>query len=312
MAIPFSLSGGFLDFRLRVTASLLILLALQAAGRSLLAQEVVVVADDVAAAHLVKRIEPVYPPFPKAAGIQGTVRVRLRVSPGGVTEFVDCETGPGFFLQAAQEVAEQFVYRPFLQDGKAIEAEFLADVLFRLPPGTQAHTYRPAPLTGAEFFVSRPQIPLGSLSPNLRSWLATAVQPHLESVPLSDREAKGNERMAGTTVVSIPTNTPDIHLYLFTTRTPDECGNHNQCHTRLVEDRGGVIRLIADASSNGLTTHAQPGSPYPDVFLSDYAGASHLLIRGYRNIAGEWGQLYCGDILTSSSGDIQNDVHQCR
>ncbi len=298
--------------RLRVTSRLFILLALLAAKSPLLAQDVVVVSDEVATAHLVKRVEPVYPPFPKAAGIQGTVRVRLRVSPGGATEFVDCEMGPGFFLQAAQEAAEQFVYQPFLQDGKAIQAEFLADVVFRLPAGTQAHAYRPSPVTGAQFFVSQPQIPVGSLSPNLQSWLATAVQPHLESIPAADREAKGNERLAGTTAVSLPTNSPDVRLYLFTTRTPDECGNHNQCHTRLVEDRGGVIHLIADASSNGFTTRTHAGSPYPDVFLSDYAGASHLLIRGYSNIAGEWGQLYCGDILTSSSGDLQNDVHQCR
>jgi Gram-negative bacterial TonB protein C-terminal len=300
--------------RSRVTNPSFILFAsvLMTMALPLFAQDVVVVPDEVAASHLVKRIEPVYPPFPRAAGIHGAVRVRLRVSPSGATEFVGCELGPGFFLQAAQEAAEQFVYQPFLQDGKAIEAEFLADVVFRLPQGTQAHTYRPSPLTGAEFFAARPQIPIDSLSPNIRTWLTTVVQPHLESTPPSDREAKAKERLAGTTAVSIPTNTPDVHLYLFTTRTPDDCGNHNQCHTRLVEDRGGVIGLIADASSNGFTTHTHAGSPYPDIFLSDYAGASHLLIRGYSNVAGEWGQLYCGDILTDSGGDMQNDVHQCR
>ena len=292
------------------TLALLVISALVWTSASLLAQDVVVVSDEEAAMHLVKRVAPVHSAFAKAAGIQGTVKVRLRVSPSGATEFVDCETGPGFFLQAAQEAAEQYVYQPFSQGGKPVEAEFLADVPFRLPMGTQAHTYRPAPLTGVEFLTNRPAIPVASLPPELRSWLGTVVQPHLESIP--DREAKANERLAGTTAVNIPTTQPGASLYLFTTRTPEECGNHGQCHTRLVEDRGGVINLIADASASGFTTHTHAGSPYPDVFLSDYGGASHLIIRGYSNIAGEWGQLYCGDILTSSGGDVQNDVHQCR
>ena len=298
--------------RPRLKFALPVLLSASFVGWTAFAQDVVVIPDDVAASHLTKRVEPVYPPFPKAAGIQGTVRVRLRVLPSGVTEFVDCETGPGFFLQAAQEAAEQFVYQPFLQDGKAIEAEFLVDIPFRLPPGTQAHTYRPAPLTGAEFSVARAGMPVANLPNELRTWLTSVVQPHLESVPQSDRDAKAKERLAGTTAVAIPTTAAGVQLYLLTTRTPEDCGNHGQCHTRLVEDRGGIIYLIADASASGFTTHTHAGSPYPDVFLSDYGGASHLIIRGYSNIGGEWGQLYCGDILTSVSSDLHDDVHQCR
>ncbi len=284
--------------------------ALVWASSSLLAQDVVVVSDEEAAMHLVKRVAPVYSAFAKAAGIQGTVKVRLRVSPSGATEFVDCEMGPGFFLQAAQEAAEQYVYQPFTQGGKPVEAEFLADVIFRLPMGTQAHTYRPAPLMADEFLANHAAVRVDSLPLELRNWLTMIVQPHLESI--ADREAKANERLAGTTAVNIPTTQPGVSLYLLTTRTPEECGNHGQCHTRLVEDRGGVINLIADASASGFTTHVHAGSPYPDVFLSDYGGSSHLIIRGYSNIAGEWGQLYCGDILTGSGGDLQNDVHQCR
>ncbi len=300
-------------WQLRIVVFALPVLTTIGLGSGLRAQDVVVVADEVAASHLVKRVEPVYPPFPKAAGIQGTVRVRLSVSPSGGTEFVDCETGPGFFLAAAQEAAEQYVYQPFLQEGRAVEAEFLVDVVFRLPSGTQAHKYRPAPLSGSEFKEDHPAMAVASMPPALRNWVTAAIQPHLESIPSAQREARVKERIAGTMAVSIPTTAPGSHLYLVTTRTADECGNHGQCHTRLVEERDGVARLIADASANGFAVHKNAGSPYPDVFLSDYGGASHLIIRGYSNVGGEWGQLYCGDILTGNGDrDVQNDVHECR
>ena len=281
------------------------------------AQEVVVIPDEEAATHLVKRIEPAYPSFALAAGIQGVVRVRLRVVENGSTEFVDCEGGPWSLLSAAQEAAAHYTYAPFEHDGKTIVAEFLADVPFRLPSGVRSRTYKAPALSVAEFFVPHTTMPVTALPPDLQTWIANSLKRDQSVLglvlPVSASTIQIQERLASTTFVAIPVAASNARLYLLTTRTKDECGNHGQCHVRLVEERAGAILLIADASANGFTFYPHAGSAYPDVFLSDHGGASDLVVKGFSNVGGEWSQLYCGDILTdSATGTKKNEVRECR
>jgi TonB family protein len=95
----------------------------------------IVVGGRVEAARLLKNTRPVYPPELQQQGIEGTVRLRARISSEGVPVNVhvlnDDEVDPRM-AQAAVDAVRQWRYQPSKLDGEPIEVTTTIDVAFRL------------------------------------------------------------------------------------------------------------------------------------------------------------------------------------
>lgn len=89
----------------------------------------------VEAARLLRNPQPVYPPELQQQGIEGTVRLRARISAEGVPVNVhvlnDDEVDPRM-AQAAVDAVRQWRYQPSKLDGEPIEVTTTIDVAFHL------------------------------------------------------------------------------------------------------------------------------------------------------------------------------------
>lgn len=94
------------------------------------------VAPDRAPAIIVAtRTTPPYPVIARRVGWEGTVVLRLTVSPQGRVSRADVVTGSGHIEldRTAQDwVVAHWTYRPAIKDGSAIEAQVLTKILFSL------------------------------------------------------------------------------------------------------------------------------------------------------------------------------------
>src|SRR5262245_27806121 len=84
-----------------------------------------------ASEHLIQKINPVYPPTEKAAKTEGFVILKVYVNKDGtIMRALDTGGRPQpLFTQAALDAVKQWVYRPFLVNGEAVEA--VTTVTFR-------------------------------------------------------------------------------------------------------------------------------------------------------------------------------------
>jgi protein TonB len=78
-------------------------------------------------------VDPVYPAFAKANGIEGSVEMKVVIGPDGTVQRVDPVSGQEVLLKAAIEAVRQWRYTPTLLDQKPIEAEVDVTLQFRLP-----------------------------------------------------------------------------------------------------------------------------------------------------------------------------------
>ena len=92
------------------------------------------VGGNVQRCNLITNVEPVYPPLAKEARIQGTVRFRVIIGADGHVRNVYLVSGHPLLVRAAQEAVQQWVYRPTLVNGQAVEVLTTVDVNFSLSP----------------------------------------------------------------------------------------------------------------------------------------------------------------------------------
>jgi TonB family protein len=59
-----------------------------------------------------KKVAPVYPDVLKHAGISGTVRVRVTISPDGTVKDVEAKGGGAIFIDAVTKAVKQWRYLP--------------------------------------------------------------------------------------------------------------------------------------------------------------------------------------------------------
>ena len=85
--------------------------------------------------NLLLRVQPVYPPLARAAGIQGPVQLRAIISRTGTIEHLTVESGPAMLIRAAADAVQQWRYRPYLLNGEPIEVETEITVNFVLAGG---------------------------------------------------------------------------------------------------------------------------------------------------------------------------------
>jgi TonB family protein len=92
------------------------------------------VGGSVAAANLLKKVDPVYPALAQQARIQGTVKFNATIGMDGRIENLQLVSGHPLLVSAAQEAVQQWVYKPTLLNGNPVRVITAIDVDFSLQP----------------------------------------------------------------------------------------------------------------------------------------------------------------------------------
>ena len=92
------------------------------------------IAPVVVAGQLLKRVNPVYPPYAQSARVSGIVVVHALISREGRVKQVTVVSGPGLLQDAAADAVRQWVYKPYLLNGEPMEVDTTVSVNFVLPP----------------------------------------------------------------------------------------------------------------------------------------------------------------------------------
>jgi len=79
------------------------------------------IGGQVAAANLIRKVEPVYPPLAKSARVQGTVEFTAIISKSGAIENLQLVRGHPLLVNAAKEAVLQWKYRPTQLNGQPVE-----------------------------------------------------------------------------------------------------------------------------------------------------------------------------------------------
>src|SRR5260370_729501 len=82
--------------------------------------------------HLLKKVEPVYPPLAKATRIQGEVVLKVTISQAGTVGDVRIQSGHPMLTVSAVAAVKQWQYQPFLVDGHPAEVSTTIEVPFSL------------------------------------------------------------------------------------------------------------------------------------------------------------------------------------
>ena len=87
----------------------------------------------VAAANLQQSSPPIYPPLAKAASVQGTVKLQIRIGADGRVKDIAVISGHPLLDAAAVEDVEHYVYKPTMLNNQPVEVLTTVDIMFQLP-----------------------------------------------------------------------------------------------------------------------------------------------------------------------------------
>jgi protein TonB len=90
------------------------------------------VGGDVQAAKLLKKIFPAYPPLARQARVSGTVQLIGVIAKDGTIQQLQVVSGYPLLVKAALDAVRQWIYRPTLLNGQAVEVIAPIDVIFTL------------------------------------------------------------------------------------------------------------------------------------------------------------------------------------
>ena len=82
--------------------------------------------------RVISKVPPVYPPEAKKARIQGTVILEAVIGKTGHVENLNVVSGPNELQQSAMDAVRQWVYKPYLVDGNAVEVTTKVTVKYTL------------------------------------------------------------------------------------------------------------------------------------------------------------------------------------
>lgn len=286
------------------------------------AQEWQEVSSEDAATHLLKRVEPVYPAFAKAARVEGVVSMQVGIGTTGRIGSIGVLSGPPSLFEAAKEAVLRYEYRPFEADGHAVNAQTIVTVVFKLRDSKGAPAVRPtlAIVLGSFGWVGERRTNV-QLSPVLRGWTAARLEKLLKHFSCQDAAAlealdvlksEKRELPDSLIVVHMPTANPMAHLYVVSPRQGCFCGATGNCPMYLVEETGSDIRLAAETIGWGFHAYRRRGAVYPDVFFASHLSAAQANVVGYSNVGGLWGQLYCGEINTNDPSPSGSHIEVCQ
>jgi len=92
------------------------------------------VGGKVAAANLIRSVQPVYPALAKSARVQGSVEFTATISKEGNIENLTLVRGHPLLVNAARDAVLQWKYRPTLLNGQPVEVVTDISVNFMLSP----------------------------------------------------------------------------------------------------------------------------------------------------------------------------------
>jgi periplasmic protein TonB len=90
------------------------------------------IGGNVLAAKLVKKVVPIYPPLARQARVSGTVQLIGVIAKDGTIQQLQVVSGHPLLVKAALDAVRQWVYRPTLLNGQAVEVIAPIDVIFSL------------------------------------------------------------------------------------------------------------------------------------------------------------------------------------
>ncbi len=290
---------------------------------TLSAQQSRAVTPDEAESHLIKRVEPVYPPFARIAGIEGTIQLQVGIYTDGRIHNISghAEAYSPDLWEAAQRTVSGYVYSPFVEDGKPVNVTTTISVEFKLPAGKPESW--PAPnISFNSFHGIGNSVKIPAPSPAMEKWLKKNAASHSEDCSeyydptdnaANESEAQTHARLVKrlrdhTRLVDIDDRPGSYRLYLVSIGDPCVCGATGNCEIDIVEVEPGRIRIVGGASGWGYAlAHREGPLGLPDVFLIQNMSAADSVVAGFANLGGEWGQLYCG------AGENDHlDIKQCR
>jgi TonB family protein len=82
--------------------------------------------------HLLKKVEPVYPPLAKATRVQGKVVLKVTISQAGTVGDVTVQSGHPMLTTSAIAAVKQWQYQPFSVDGLPAEVSTTIEVPFSI------------------------------------------------------------------------------------------------------------------------------------------------------------------------------------
>jgi TonB family protein len=85
----------------------------------------------IQAQNLLESSAPIYPPLAQAAGVQGTVKLQLRVGADGHVKDITVISGHPLLIQAAMDAAKRYAYKPTMLNGQAADVLTDVEILFR-------------------------------------------------------------------------------------------------------------------------------------------------------------------------------------
>jgi TonB family protein len=85
----------------------------------------------VQAANLQESPSPIYPPLAKAAHVQGTVKLQIRIGADGHVKDVTVISGHPLLTTAAMDAAKLYVYKPTLLNGQPVEVVTDVQIVFQ-------------------------------------------------------------------------------------------------------------------------------------------------------------------------------------
>jgi len=125
-------SSNQLHLQLRRRLALFLLLSVVCIGK-VTAQTLLTVPGPEAIPHLEKRVDPVYPPIAKAAGVMGDVVLQVDIDSQGRVSAIKTISAPPMLIGAATTAVKQWIYRPFLFNNAPVPARTTVTVRFVLP-----------------------------------------------------------------------------------------------------------------------------------------------------------------------------------
>ena len=90
------------------------------------------VGGDVAQASLMYQVAPVYPPLAKSAHVSGTVVLHCIIGTDGTVQDLQYVSGPPLLMKSAMDAVRQWRYKPTLINGKEVQVDTTASVVFTL------------------------------------------------------------------------------------------------------------------------------------------------------------------------------------
>jgi protein TonB len=90
------------------------------------------VGGNVAAANLIRQVQPVYPAIAKTAHISGTVVLHAVISKDGSIQELTYISGPPLLMKNAMDAVRQWRYKPTLLNGEPVDVDTTISVVFTL------------------------------------------------------------------------------------------------------------------------------------------------------------------------------------